>query len=376
MKRALLVLFALVCALSFGALAEDAPPSRLVYLYVPACSSCAKAEALIRSLGDAVEVRNGEGRTMLSPLVVEKVDLSRDPDRAQALFARYETPESDRIAPSVYFGGHYLAGAGAILSELPGALAEGKAQESLLIDQAPQSPAASENHPGLGAVIGAGLVAGLNPCALSMLILLLGSILHLGRRAAALAAVFLAAKLVTYFLIGFFLLRLLQVWNPLWLTQALKWLLSVAALVLIVLNLLDALRAARGEYGKVKNQLPSRMRSKLQGHIRKLADSPHLPAAMALLGLGISMGEFLCAGQVYLAGLLSWVSTGAKDAQKVLTLLMYCFSFILPSVLITAAVLRLRHTLQVSDWMRRRMPLVKLLSAAVLLAAVLCAWLA
>lgn len=375
MKRAALWLCVLFCSFCLLSAAEQAPESRLVYLYVPACGSCAKAEALIESLGEAVEVEGADGSLLRSKLSVERVDLSRDPQRARELFALFETPEEQQIAPSVYFGKHYLAGAEAILSSLPEALRKGQALEAPLertggADKAPETSGLS-----LGAALVAGLIAGLNPCALSMLILLLGSILHLGRRSAGLAAVYLASKLLTYFLIGLVFLRLLQFWNPFWLPIAVKALLSVFALIFIILNLMDALRAARGEYGKVKNQLPSSLRTRLQGFIRRMADSPHLVWAMALLGVAVSLGEFLCAGQVYLASLLSWINTGAKDARKLLLLAAYCLSFIVPSLLVTAFVLRLRHTLEASDFIRRRMPAIKLLSAAALLMAALYAWL-
>lgn len=320
---------------------------------------------------------DADGGSFASPLHIEKVDLSRDPGRAQQLFLRFDTPEEDRIAPSVYFGNRYLAGADAVLTLLPIALKDGQALEksSVAGESAGVEVAGTDVRLSAGAAAGAGLVAGLNPCALSMLLLLLGTLLHLERRGVRLAAVFLASKLVTYFLIGALLLGMLQAWNPLWLSLALKSALSVTALALMVVNLADAMRAARGEYGKVKNQLPPALRGKLQGFIKHLAASRHLTSAMVLLGIAVSLGEFLCAGQIYLASLLAWVNTGAADAGKYLLLAVYCVCFILPSTIVTAAVFGLRQTLKAGDFLRRRMPLIKVLSAAALLMAVLYAWL-
>lgn len=376
MKRNSFLLAALLCCLMLIGGAEEAPASRIIYLYVPACGSCAKVEALLDGLGDWVQV-DADGGPFASPLRIEKVDLSREPDRAQRLFLQFETPEEDRIAPSVYFGDRYLAGADAVLTLLPDALKSGQALESMPAagEGIGEEAAGTDARLSAGAAAGAGLVAGLNPCALSMLLLLLGTLLQLERRGIRLAAVFLASKLVTYFLIGALLLGVLQAWNPLWLSFALKSVLSAAGLALMAVNLTDAVRAARGEYGKVKNQLPSALRGKLQGFIRRLAASRHLAGAMVVLGIAVSLGEFLCAGQIYLASLLAWVNTGAADAGKYLLLAAYCVCFLLPSVIVTAAVFGLRQTLKAGDYLRRRMPLIKVLSAAALLLAVLYAWL-
>ncbi len=372
-KRLMLCLCLLLCGLSLQAQAGDLPESRLTYLYVPACQSCAKVAALLDSLPEVITVQTAEGKSFDSRLVIERADISADPALAEALFARFVTPEDQQIVPSVYFGGRYLAGAESILAELPAALERGEALQAAPDEQTSAAGEPSERL-SLGASLGSGLVAGLNPCALSMLILLLGSLLHLGRRSAVLAAAFLLSKLVTYFLIGLLLLSLLQSWNPAWLTLSLKIGLSALAGLLIVLNLLDAWRAHRGDYGKVRNQLPSGLRQRLQALIKHMAGSPHVLLAVVLLGVLVSLGEFLCAGQLYLATLLATINAGAADARRLMMLAVYCLAFIMPSALLTLVILRLRHTLQASDFIRRRMPLIKLLTALVLVLAIIYAW--
>lgn len=370
MKRFLLLLFILFClVLSSGG--EEPPKSQVTYLYLPACQSCAKVSSLLDSLGDEVRVESKEG-IQTSRLIIEKADISQDPALAESLFARYQVPENQQIVPAVYFGTRYLVGAEQILSLLPQALVRGEALTA--------SPEPSSSHEAqapalnLSASIGAGLIAGLNPCALSMLILLLGSIMHLGRRSAKLAAVYLLTKLITYFLIGWVLLKILQAWNPVWLTTAIKLLLTGLAGALILLNILDAWRSYKGEYGKLKNQLPSSLRQKLQSLIRRIAASPFLVWGMVVLGIAVSIGEFLCAGQLYLANLLFSINAGTRNAQQLIMLFAYCLAFILPSTLLTLIILQLRHTLAVSDFIRRHMPLIKLLTALIMALAVIYAW--
>lgn len=373
MRRLLICTFLLLCCLPLAAHGEALPESRITYLYVPACQSCGKVAALLEELGEDLLVTPPDGPAFSSKLVVERVDISADPQLVEALFSRFGTPEQDQLVPSVYFGTSYLAGSADILSRLPEALARGEALTALPALEV--SSRLTDSEPlRLGATITAGLVAGLNPCALSMLILLLGSLLHLGRRAWMLAGCFLLSKLSTYFLIGLVLLKLLQAWNPAALTLVLKLLLSLTAVLLIILNLYDAWQARQGRYGKVKNQLPLVWRRRLQGMIKQAAASRHLLWIMVLLGLAVSLGEFLCAGQLYLATLLATLHQGALDAGKLLTLAAYSLAFILPSALLTLVILRLQHTLEASDFIRRRMPLIKLLTALVLALALVYAW--
>lgn len=373
MRRLLAWACLLLCCLTLAAGGEDLPESRITYLYVPACQSCGKVAALLEEMGEVLQIQPPDGLAFSSRLVVERVDISADPQLAEALFSRFGTPEQDQMVPSVYFGTSYLAGSADILSHLPEALARGEALAAL--PALGNAGRVGDSEPlRLGATITAGLVAGLNPCALSMLLLLLGSLLHLGRRARLLAGCFLLSKLATYFLIGLALLKLLQAWNPAALTLVLKLLLSLTAGFLILLNLYDAWQARQGRYGKVKNQLPLVWRRRLQGMIKQAAASRHLLWVMALLGLAVSLGEFLCAGQLYLATLLATLQQGALDAGKLPTLAAYSLAFILPSALLTLVVLRLQHTLKASDFIRRRMPLIKLLTALVLALALVYAW--
>lgn len=372
MKRFALFLFLMLCGLTPQSGAENMPESRITYLYVPACQSCAKVAALLDSLGDDVIVRTDSGGRTRSRLVIERVDISRDPAYAEALFDQQSTPPEAQIVPSVYFNGRYLAGEDCILAELPNALARGEALVESTVAIITQADLSAANRLSLGASIGAGLIAGFNPCALSMMILLLGNLLHLGRRSALLASIFLLSKLVTYFMIGLLLLNVLQAWNPVSLTFSLKLVLSVLAGFLIVLNLQDAWRAARGDYGMVRNQLPSGSRQRLQALIKRMTSSPRLLLAMVILGVLVSLGEFLCAGQLYLATLLAAINNGARSAQQLLA--VYCLAFITPSALLTLVIQRLQHTLQASDFIRRRIPLIKLLTALVLALAIFYAW--
>ena len=89
----------------------------VLYLYVPACESCARAVQELDALPESVQVRRGD-MTFESKVTVEKIDVSARSDVAMQLFEQYEVPDEQRITPSVFFGEHYLSGADAIEKNL------------------------------------------------------------------------------------------------------------------------------------------------------------------------------------------------------------------------------------------------------------------
>lgn len=355
-------------ALSWGGSTD----STVLYLYVPACESCARAVQALDALPENVQVRRGD-MTFESKVTVEKIDVSARSDVAMQLFEQYEVPDEQRITPSVFFGEHYLSGADAIeknlaqMVELGWAVGGGALTEV----EGAEAPARSEAL-SLAGTLGAGLVAGLNTCALSMLLLFLSLILEARRPAGLLAACYLGAKFACYLLIGFVLTGLLQRYNPHWLQPLAKGLLTAAGAALIALNLWDAVQARRERYGKVRNQLPSRLRGRLHRTIRTLTKSRVLIPACILLGFLVGMGEFLCAGQIYLMRLLSAVQAGERNMA--LQLIAYCAAFIAPSAVLCALVLGGKNQLRVSEFLAEHMAAVKLLTAAVMLAMIVLAW--
>lgn len=378
MRRLFALLLLLMAMIPSCAAAAEEPESRVTYLYVTACQSCARVKDLLASLPEEIEAADGQGGTVRSRLVVEEVNIAADLPAAQALFARYGVPEDEQMAPTVFLRDTYLAGADAILASLPEALAAGGALTDGAAAQAEAaSPAAGgPSALGLGATVLAGLVGGLNPCALSMLLVLLSALLTAGRGAGRYAAVYLAVKGVCYFLIGTVFLAAFAATDATWLPGAVRLAATAVSAVLVVLNLMDAASALRERYGAVRNQLPARLRGGLSRCIRRAVRSHPGGLLLAVAGAGalVSLGEFMCAGQVYLATLLSALHAGTEAGRMALLLLAYCLSFLAPSALIACFVVRVKGTFEASDKLRRYMPLVKLLTALVLAGAVVLLW--
>jgi hypothetical protein len=209
-----------------------------------------------------------------------------------------------------------------------------------------------------------------------MVLLFLSILIPLKRKAGMYAALFLASKFVCYLAIGTLLAGVMQYLDLDWLPLAIKVFLTVYSLVLIVLNLWDAYAARREDYGHIRNQLPKGLRKFIHKRIEGTAKSSKaLIPAIVLLGILVAASEFLCAGQVYLATLLTSLQSDVDSLRMFLLLAAYCLAFLIPSALVSVLVMRGKAVLELSDWVRRRMTVIKLVTALFFIAVLLAVWL-
>ena len=351
---------------------QETKDSEILYLYTPACESCARAAAVLETLPETITVRRGESE-FESKIVVRRVDASAEPALAAALFDAYAAPDEKRITPAVFYGDTYLSGADAIERGLPGAVTLGWAAGGVRVEAQARTEEKTVGAVSLMETVGAGIAAGLNTCALSMLLMFLSAVLQAGRRAGVLAACFLTAKFVCYLLIGTVLLGVMQRANPDWLRPLARGLLTALGAAMILLNVRDALAAQRGDYGRIRNQLPGGLRGALQRAVAKATQGRVLAISAAGLGFIVAAGEFLCAGQLYLLRLLDALHSGARGQTA--NLLAYCAAFIAPSAAVTALVVGGGSSARVSAFFAQRLATVKWITAAATLVLIVTAWL-
>jgi hypothetical protein len=359
-----------ILAIASGGHAE-AQITKILYVYVTACESCAKAAEFIDALPASVEVQHEAG-PFVSEIVVERLNLADNVPYVESLFAACAVPEKNRIAPSVFIGGDCLVGAEAIEANLLNYVREGRG-----IVHMPETADGGARSIGFVGAALAGVIGGLNPCALSMLLLFLTNILSMHTNPGRHAAVFLASKFVCYILVGTVLFGAFRAWNPEWLAVAARILMTAMALALAVVNLMDARRAHLQKYGQIRNQLPTGMRRFLHRLIEGLPSrgARCLLWGTLIVGIVVALSEFLCAGQVYLAVILAALQSRANPGYWMLILLIYCVAFLLPSGALAVAIIKGQSVFQASSWFRERMAMIKVLSALAVLAVAFISWL-
>ncbi|HUU74473.1 MAG TPA: cytochrome c biogenesis CcdA family protein [Methanoregulaceae archaeon] len=176
-------------------------------------------------------------------------------------------------------------------------------------------------------IISAALIDGINPCAFSVLIFLLLTIMALDTRKkmVLVGSIFILAVFVFYFLSGLGLFTLIQSAG---ISRGISLVAAVVALIAGTVSIIDGVR------GKQSQSL-SIPESK-KGIIEKYVKRASLPGAF-VLGILVGMFELPCTGGIYLA-ILSLLSNRMNMVEGIPYLLLYNIFFVLPMVVILAVV--------------------------------------
>jgi hypothetical protein len=343
----------------------DPDASTLVCFVTTACENCEKTKAFLEGLPRSIPLVLG-GASALNLRyfnVTEAAGLAA----VEQFFEAYGVPEEEQLVPIVFYTGGYLSGYGNIQTRLEGILASGKA----LGFAYPRGGGQVRGLSGLElpAIFLAGLLGGVNPCSVSMLLLLLSLLAAKKAKVLPLGLSYVASKLITYLALGLALFAFARVLESAVfrsLQSVLRFVIFGLSLLLCVLNIADLVNALRENYGAVKVQLPKGLRRFNNAIIQKTVESSprFLMAAIFLLGVIVSAGEFLCTGQIYLATIIYLLKTGTGNFPLALSaLLCYTIAAALPAALLVVLCYKGKKALALSDFARRKMPVIKAANA-------------
>jgi cytochrome c biogenesis protein CcdA/glutaredoxin len=226
--------------------------------------------------------------------------------------------------PSIFIGNITLTGYDEITADLPSAVNQTIANPPV-IPQVETEPGVKEELT-LPLIIVSALVDGINPCAFSVLIFLLITIMALGSRKKVLivGTTFILAVFTFYFFSGLGIFTLIQ-------TAGISRLISfIAALIALGAGVLSIASVLIGESGPAILSIPESRKGVIDQYIRKAS----IPAAFAV-GLLVGMFELPCTGGIYLA-ILSLLSNRLTLIEGIPYLLVYNLFFVLPLILILA----------------------------------------
>ncbi|MDR1175068.1 MAG: hypothetical protein LBK83_06320 [Treponema sp.] len=336
--------------------------SVLVSFVTTACENCEKAKTYLERLPESVSL----GPDTLSPVRVISYNVAEDEGLAAArqFFEAYRVPDNEQIVPIVFYTSGYLSGYSNIQSDTPAVLAAGKALNFAFPDEGGEIRSLSRLE--LPAIFLAGLLGGINPCSISMLLLLLSLLAAKNAHVLPLGLSYVASKLLTYLILGLLLFTLARSLDSA-LFRAAQGLVRVVVIVLslslCLLNMLDFINARRENYGAIRVQLPRALRRFNHSIIQKTVegDPRYLMAAIFVLGVLVSAGEFLCTGQIYLATILYLLRTDTGSfALAFLAFLCYTIAAALPPALLVILCHKGKQAMALSDFVRNRMPLIKI----------------
>ncbi len=363
MKRFSLLLFMLAFVFSQFQPVVKADDYDVVYFGSKLCSGCQEVEA--SGVFDELEAQG---------LNVKKYILEDDSSYT-GIFRNYQytygVKDSEKAVPILFVGDTFVNGVENIKKMTFN-------EEIKTLAQTPMLPIEEAPAGGIQIVylMLLGLLDGINPCAIAMLIIFI-SLLGFSKEKKVLLKVsitFMSAIFISYFLFGTILFRFLSVFAHLgFLVTVVPYVILGISVVLFLLNFYDYLVTRKQQYDKVKNQLPKGIQRFNRNLMKKFTDamekdSIYMYVITFVLGLIISVTEFLCTGQAYLTAILHLIHFSDHVMRGILLLFMYNILFILPLIIITVIAVKTKSVMGVTVFMREKLHIVKLINAIVFLA--------
>ena len=354
----LLAVFAFVFITSAPAFAEQ-PKTEVIYFYGAECPHCQNLKPWL----DSFEEKH---RDIAEIYRYEFWHNASNAEMFKTAMNLYGVPENEAGAPAVVVNGKVLIGTKDIEEQLEKEIMaerESKASAGVLsemeIPVSGGSPAAVaaesglilpggceqqvKETPGIASVTAAALADSVNPCAMMVLIILLSSLTVMQKtpaRIAATAAAFVLAAYMTYFLIGIGLTQVIQTFGMD------KWIVTAVGGIAVAIGLAELKDAFFYRSGGWAVEIPDAWRNRLNKLILSVAS----PAGAFLAGAAVTFFELPCTGGPYLFG-ISLISQ-VPDAERYLLLAYYNMIFILPLVLIAAAVVTGSATIEKAEAFR------------------------
>lgn len=339
----------------------DAADSFFVYFYVPGCADCEKVQGYFETLDKTFYV--GDQQSDLKMVYINMGRIENIP-LSQWFFEKYGVGEKDRKAPAVFYRTGYLQGYEDIKNKMTDVIADGSARGWQDIGDVSVEKADAWKASDWALLFVTGFVNGINPCGVSVLLLLLSLLLSKRENIFKVGSCFIAAKFVTYLLFGTVLSsvlgRLGAVVAPL--EKILKTVVACAAVFCAVMNFRDALMAKREEYGRIKMQLPKRLRKFHEEYVERVVSHGRrsLPVIAFAAGVVVSAGEFLCTGQLYLTSIIYTMErSGGNNRTMFFAFAVYLLCMCVPLLCITVLASKSSGVMRISEFARKNMAVTK-----------------
>lgn len=322
-KRAVILSLFLVLLSALVSAQEDC----LYYFYGEGCPHCGATNIFL----DKLQVK-------YPGLQITKFEVYYERDNLKLLqehFDAYEVPLEKQGVPIVFLSDSYFVGDKPIIDYLENALLsrEGKGCPSLEEDGAvgvigQKSPKHLIETLTFGVVTGGAIIDSINPCAIAVLLILLGALLVVKdrRRLVKTGLAFIAAVYLAYFLFGVGILAALRFTGA---SYYFYKAIGVLAILIGLLNIKDYFW-----HGKViLMEIPLKWRPGL----KKLLQRAVSPAGAFIAGFVVCLFELPCTGGPYLI-ILGLLAEKVTRWAAMPLLVYYNLVFVLPLVVILLAV--------------------------------------
>ncbi len=362
----------------------------VTYFYQKGCPKCDRANALLKYLAKKYP-----------QLTIEEIDLHTPDGKRlnETLSNRLNLPAEKRlIAPSIFIGKDVLlpdeiteSKVVALIQkygEKGGGISASGSSSPLTMPAPLPSPTPEESKKaeasiiqrfksfGVLAILLAGWMEGLNPCALATLVFFISYLTMVGRKRKEIfwgGLAFSGAGFITHLLIGIGILGFIQHLSFLPLFSQIVYLITfLFALLLGIFSLYDYIQLKKGRPSKMKLQVPNFLKKKIHQMIRvrsnvlepeKESASIRFLLSAVVIGFLVTLFQSTCTSQVYLPTILFVMNIPSLRGSAFLYLILYNFIYILPLLIIFGIVYWGVTSEQLSFFLQKRASTIKLLTS-------------
>ncbi len=354
---------------------DDITDHDIIYFYDPLCYDCAFVE-------EAMII----DKLMEAGFSVAQVRVSRSDTINYYLFLSFlETYEVSGTYPLIFAGQNYYQTADDIIAAYDAGEIQASAEDDFK-DLVDPDVDFLRGWQGLSVVIVAGLLDGINPCAIAMLLMFISilSFLQSKKMLMIVSFSYILGVLTTYFFIGFGVLTFLGTDFMQTLIDDLGhiiyFIFGVLALFFFLITFYDYLVTRTEHYEKVKNQLPSKIKNfnkrimdrfgrLIKEEAKTLKQKIMIIFIPFFIGAIIGITEAACTGQIYFF-ILFLIDT-VDPVRGTIYLGIFNLLFVLPLIIIAAIAVISKNIMGVSNFVREHLSIIKLLTSLFFLAMML-----
>ncbi len=344
-----------------------AAPIYIGYFYQTGCQECSRVDADLNYLN-----------SRYPQIQVVEFNIYDHADLANWMVERINY-EGDFQSPALFIGDRVLVAEEILPENIVPILEEYKVTgaDATWLDYSEEEGRRSiiERFENMGwlAVVAAGLIDGINPCAFATLIFFVSYLTLSGRTGKEVLHVggaFALGVFLAYFIVGLGLYQVLEyLGSTLNVISRIVYITTgVFCLVLAVFSFLDYRKAKKGEVGDMLLSLPKPLRKRINATIRKGRNTNNYVVGAFTAGVLISFLELACTGQVYLPTIIFVSSIPGLRIQALLYLALYNLLFIVPLVAIFILVYFGTTSNQLTQFLQEKAATVKFAMGIVFIA--------
>jgi len=348
-------------------------PIYAAYFYQVGCKECNRADADINYL-----------RGLYPQLVVEELNIYDNTPLANWMAERAGR-SADLKVPALFIGDQAWIGEGEITTQnlepvLQVLSASGSPRFWDAFDEKQAAGALNERFQSAGwvAVLLAGLVDGLNPCAFATIVFFISYLTLSGKKGKEVIFTgisFTFCVFLTYLLVGLGFYKVLDLIKGALavISTVVYALTALLCLVLAALSIKDFFTARKGELEDMALNLPKALRKRINATVHGTKKIGSYALGAFVSGALISLLELACTGQIYLPTIIFMSSVPELRGKAIGYLLLYNLMFIIPLIIVFILAYYGTTSKQLSAFLKKHAAAVKLGMAAVFLT--LAAWL-